>query len=343
MVTPIAFNQGGVASIRSAANQAKPMNTMILPTRFSGRARQDASPHPSNEAPTSSVRTGPGSVGRPRGWCTASQTAPGQSTAIAASTLSLAARRAGQLTATSPSTAARPKNPTRPAYRMAISVMPCRLNDRAQAPGCRSRKTQAWAVTAVLPIVGYNRAPASRKEYVMRYAPTRTLLTRRCRSPWIAVAAIASAVLIAACGSASKPHTATGSSGAAQAIKYADCMRSHGVTNFPDPSGGSGAQLPQGSSPALQAAVQACQALQPSAEGSSHATAGEKATMLHLSQCMRAHGVSGFPDPISSLPPNPRFSSVFGTPGALIGIPIAIDTQSPAFKEAAKVCGLPGP
>ena len=147
----------------------------------------------------------------------------------------------------------------------------------------------------------------------MPRARTRTLLTRRCGSLRIAVAAIVFAVTIAACGSSSKPHTATGSSGAAQGIKFANCMRSHGAPNFPDP--GSGIQLPQGSSPAFETAQQDCQKLMPAAGGGSQATAQEKASMLHLSQCMRAHSVPGFHDPIGSLPPNPRFSSVFGSLG----------------------------
>ena len=73
---PIVFSHGGEAFTSCAANQAKPVSTMIWPSRFSGRARHEASPQPSSEAPTSSSSTGPGSVGRPGGWCAASQTAP---------------------------------------------------------------------------------------------------------------------------------------------------------------------------------------------------------------------------------------------------------------------------
>ena len=64
---PIVFNHPADASISCAANQANPVSTMILPTRFSGRALQEPSPQPSSETPTNSVRTGPGSVGRPGG------------------------------------------------------------------------------------------------------------------------------------------------------------------------------------------------------------------------------------------------------------------------------------
>ena len=171
----------------------------------------------------------------------------------------------------------------------------------------------------------------------MPSARTLTHTTHQC-SQWIAAAAIAGAVTIAGCGSSNKPQTTTGSS-AAQGIKFAQCMRSHGVTNFPDP--GNGVQLPQGSSPAVTTAMQDCENLMPAAEAGSQATAQEKASMLRVSQCMRKHGVSGFPDPIASVPRNPRFSSVSGTPGALIGIPITINTRSPAFKQASRACRLP--
>lgn len=175
----------------------------------------------------------------------------------------------------------------------------------------------------------------------MRRAPTRTLLSGGAR---IALVATACKMATAACGSSSNPHTTAGGDDATQGIAFADCMRSHGVPNFPDPSDtGGGIQLPQGSSPALEAAVRDCRALQPGGAGPSQATAQQKAMMLHLSQCMRAQGVTGFPDPVSSLPSSPAgLSLVFGLRGAVIAIPNTINPQSPAFKQAAKACRFPG-
>jgi hypothetical protein len=175
----------------------------------------------------------------------------------------------------------------------------------------------------------------------MRHAPTRTPLTG---GAWIALAATACTMATAACGSSSDPHTTAGADDAAQGIKFADCMRSHGVPTFPDPSStGGGIQLPQGSSPALEAAVRDCRALQPGGAGPSEATGLQKAMILHLSQCMRAHGVTGFPDPVSSLPSCPAgLSLVFGLRGAVIAIPNTINPQSPTFKQAAKACQFPG-
>jgi hypothetical protein len=163
------------------------------------------------------------------------------------------------------------------------------------------------------------------------------------RSLSLAIAAL----VIAGCGSSGKPsHTA----GAAQGIKFADCMRSHGVPNFPDPSGGGGGIHFSSSSginpasPAFGAAQSSCAKLLPGGGPGAHeATAQQKATMLHLSQCMRAHGISGFPDPTSSPPASPvGFSIAFGSPGAFLAVPNTINPQSPVFKRAATACKFPG-
>ena len=56
---------------------------------------------------------------------------------------------------------------------------------------------------------------------------------------------------------------AGGGSNTSQAVKFAQCMRSHGVPNFPDPVAGGGISIPAGvdpNSPQFQSAVQACQA-----------------------------------------------------------------------------------
>lgn len=177
----------------------------------------------------------------------------------------------------------------------------------------------------------------------MRRARIQARPARCWRSLWPVLVAVVFAGAIAACGTSHKSQAGAVSSATAQGIRFAECMRSHGVPKFPDPGGsGDAAQIPQGSSPALEAAQRTCQTLMPVAGGASQATAQTKATMLGLSQCMRAHAVTDFPGPIHSLPANPRFSSVFGPAGALIGIPITIDTRSPAFRRAATACRLPG-
>jgi hypothetical protein len=60
-----------------------------------------------------------------------------------------------------------------------------------------------------------------------------------------------------------------GRAGGRALLKFSDCMRSHGVSNFPDL--GAGAQLQEGqidtSSPQFQSALQACQSLLPAGVG----------------------------------------------------------------------------
>jgi hypothetical protein len=59
-----------------------------------------------------------------------------------------------------------------------------------------------------------------------------------------------------------------------------------------------------------------------------HTAGASGGPLLTYARCMRAHGVSNFPDPASA--------------GGLI-IRNSIDTNSPAFRAAQHACGTPGP
>src|SRR5581483_2134500 len=119
----------------------------------------------------------------------------------------------------------------------------------------------------------------------------------------------------AACGS-SHPNAGGSTVGqgdpasAAKALAFARCMRSHGVPNFPDPTGGELRlqiqKTPNSTSvngvevngPAFQSATQACHSYLPNGGHPSAAqTAKVKAQALAMSRCMRSRGVSNFPDP----------------------------------------------
>ncbi len=156
--------------------------------------------------------------------------------------------------------------------------------------------------------------------------------------------------LIAACGSSS-PSTRDPAKGYSQALAFSKCMRSHGVSNFPDPStSGGGVQLSISPSsginteaPAFQAAQQSCQHLLPGGgHPSAHATAQAKARLLRTSECMRAHGITDFPDPQTGSPPSNRaaYSAVMGIDGAFLAIPSSINPRSPAFEQAAAACNF---
>ncbi|HWD85739.1 MAG TPA: hypothetical protein VG321_08300 [Solirubrobacteraceae bacterium] len=157
------------------------------------------------------------------------------------------------------------------------------------------------------------------------------------------VLAMCCAVLLAACGGSGKAngHQAAYDAG----LKFAKCMRAHGLSNFPDPSGGGGGiQIPVGdaSSPAFQSAQKACSKDLPGPGFLGPASEAQKQNMLHMAQCMRAHGLASFPDPVSKPPsPGAGLGLAFGRPGAFIAIPQSM-LNSPDFNRAASACGLPG-
>jgi len=185
---------------------------------------------------------------------------------------------------------------------------------------------------------------------------------RRTRSPrtrLLAGAALLSGVLVAGCGGSSGGPTAATGSGArasgstaesarGSGLAFAKCMRSHGVPNFPDPQvsghtvrmfGPNSGVNPQ--SPAFQSAEQSCQNLLPKGPPSSGPPSQQaQARMLRVSQCMRAHGIAGFPDPITSPPSNRAGYAITGNDGVFLAIPNSIDTQSPAFEQAAATCNF---
>jgi hypothetical protein len=82
-------------------------------------------------------------------------------------------------------------------------------------------------------------------------------------------------------------------------------MRAHGVKDFPDPdsagriaiSGGPGSDLGP-DNPTFQAAQRACQSLSPRRSPADQQQHLQDA--LQFSQCMRAHGVTDFPDPVQN-------------------------------------------
>jgi hypothetical protein len=172
----------------------------------------------------------------------------------------------------------------------------------------------------------------------------------------VALAAITCGVLIAACGSSGNPSSSSGKPGGSlrgdAGLAFSRCMRSHGVTNFPDPAtGGGGVRIQIGPStginpfsPAFKAAQASCGKLLPGGgPGSGHPSAQARAAMLQISECMRQHGISAFPDPTLSPPSSPAgYSAVLGRGGVFLAIPSTINSRSPAFTQAARACKFPG-
>jgi hypothetical protein len=134
-------------------------------------------------------------------------------------------------------------------------------------------------------------------------------------------------------------------------LAFAKCMRSNGVPNFPDPSPGGGLLFSTAgvnpAAPAVTTARAKCQKLLPSggpaAPGSTtHPSAQTMAKLLTIARCMRQHGIAEFPDPKTSVPPNPfgsGYSFITDYDGAILLFPSTLDRESPAYTQATAACG----
>jgi hypothetical protein len=159
---------------------------------------------------------------------------------------------------------------------------------------------------------------------------------------------IITALCVTACGGSGAGLSAgtgtTARSGANQGLKFAGCMRAHGVPNFPDPTASGGIDIAPGSgldlqSPAFTAAQRACGRFLPAGgPGVRKVTKAQFVAALAFARCMRAHGLPHFPDPLVSAPsglgPIIFLRDVMFAPGP------GLDPQSPAFGQAASHCGL---
>jgi hypothetical protein len=88
-----------------------------------------------------------------------------------------------------------------------------------------------------------------------------------------------------------------------KAVKWAACIRAHGVSDFPDP--GPKNDVNYGVSVSRDVwtgAVSACKALQPPGTLSSKRTPKQQSATLRFAACVRAHGVKDFPDPANGQP-----------------------------------------
>lgn len=114
------------------------------------------------------------------------------------------------------------------------------------------------------------------------------------------------------------------------ALKYSQCMRSHGVVNFPDPNSGGGINISSASgidpnSPQFQAAGKSCRRYFPAPHLSQAQIAQEEQGLLNFAACMRKNGAPSYPDP--KFAPNGAVSE--GGPNPNV----------PNLQAAAKACG----
>ena len=156
----------------------------------------------------------------------------------------------------------------------------------------------------------------------------------------LAWATLACLALLAAACSGGSPNSPAGAgspaaSGSTGALAYSRCMRAHGIKAFPDPNSQGGLDLNAGpgtgidpSSPQYKAADQACKSLMPAQSPLSAAQqAAMKAGNLRYAQCMRAHGISDFPDPNSQ-----GQLQIQARPGS------DLDPNNPRYQSANTAC-----
>jgi hypothetical protein len=176
---------------------------------------------------------------------------------------------------------------------------------------------------------------------------------RRARSRLVApltAGILAVGVGIAACGgpstagvaAVSTTTTANLSGGrSAQAtglLAYSSCMRSHGVPGFPDPTGNQG--IPKDevirafravTNAQAQAASHQCAHLLPaggslSGQATQAVPTQDQQDYLKAAACMRAHGITNFPDPL------------FSGGSVRFPIPSGINSSSAQFNQARRTC-----
>ena len=138
-------------------------------------------------------------------------------------------------------------------------------------------------------------------------------------------------------GGGAPESTETSAATQQKMVKFAQCMRTHGVPEFPEPVDGRvefhgtpGNGLNPGSAQ-FQAAEKACRKYAPPRSAPSPAQRAKiEEQALKFSACMRHHGLPNFPDP--------QFSNGGGAVRLKVGKSNGIEPGSPQFQAAQKAC-----
>jgi hypothetical protein len=161
------------------------------------------------------------------------------------------------------------------------------------------------------------------------------------------VVALVASVSIAACGGSSSSPGGSGSSHSISAstgnsgVKFAACVRAHGVPDYPDAQAGKTVDIHslQESTHAVETAIQKCQSSAPAQNFGPRLSTAQLANVrtgaLAMARCMRAHGLV-YPDPVVAPGPGGHGFEYGFSRTELKSHPIAY--TSPAYKTANTTC-----
>ena len=156
-------------------------------------------------------------------------------------------------------------------------------------------------------------------------------------------------MIVAGCGSASGGGNHGNSTATARdkAVKFAECMRSNGVSGFPDPNASgqltidavaNGSSIDTNSTTFKQA-MSACKNLEPPGFTGPKVTPQLRSARLAFAQCVRDHGVPDFPDPTPNRPlKDTRRIPTTNTPAGMSALHAAM-SKCAEFARSAGVTG----
>ncbi len=170
------------------------------------------------------------------------------------------------------------------------------------------------------------------------------------RRPRPLAAFVLVAVIGAGCGSSTPSETGTaspsstaGNSGAGaskklsareKAVKFAECIREHGVSDFPDPNAKNDFEYGVSVTAAVwKKATTACKDLQPPGTLSAKRTPKQQSAGLRFADCIRNNGVKDFPDPVNGEP----LVNTYKIPSS--NRPGGMDILNAAMKKCGTVLG----
>jgi hypothetical protein len=165
-------------------------------------------------------------------------------------------------------------------------------------------------------------------------------MRRALRPPVLAMVALI-AMISAGCGSNAPSETGdahTKVTDRDKAVKFAECIRAHGVSDFPDPDASNEFEYGVSVTPAVWTkVVDACKDLQPPGSLSAERNPEQEKEALTFARCVREHGIRDFPDPIDGEPLiNTYRIPSSGTDGGMTVLNAAIQKcRDPLAKAAA--------